>query len=105
MLDEQKERFLTPEGLEIYSPKFLEILDNITDEAHRGCHMVYSQFRTLEGIGIFKLVLEANGFAEFKLKKEGGNWVLDIKEEDRVVGKVPRVNAWKITKEILRDSK
>jgi len=83
MLDEQKERFLTPEGLEIYSPKFLEILDNITDEAHRGCHMVYSQFRTLEGIGIFKLVLEANGFAEFKLKKEGGNWVLDIKEEDR----------------------
>ena len=83
MLDEQKERFLTPEGLEIYSPKFLEILDNITDEAHRGCHMVYSQFRTLEGIGIFKLVLEANGFAEFKLKKEGGNWVLDIKEEDK----------------------
>ena len=83
MLDEQKERYLTPEGLEIYSPKFLEILDNITDEAHRGCHMVYSQFRTLEGIGIFKLVLEANGFAEFKLKKEGGNWVLDIKEEDR----------------------
>ena len=34
--------------------------------------------------GIFKLVLEANGYAEFKIKKEGGgNWVLDIAEEDR----------------------
>ena len=83
MLNEQKEKFLTPEALEIYSPKFLEMLDNIKDPEHRGCHMVYSQFRTLEGIGIFKLVLEANGFAEFKLKKDSGNWVLDIKEEDR----------------------
>ena len=83
MLKEQKMQFLTPEALETYSPKFLEILNNITDETHRGCHMVYSQFRTLEGIGIFKLVLEANGFAEFKIKKEGGNWVLNIAEEDR----------------------
>ena len=33
--------------------------------------------------GYFKLVLEANGFAEFKLKKDSGIWVLDIKEEDR----------------------
>ena len=84
MLSDQKEQYLTPEALEIYSPKFLEILDNINDDKHRGLHMVYSQFRTLEGIGIFKLVLEANGYAEFKIKKEGGgNWVLDIAEEDR----------------------
>ena len=46
--------------------------------------MVYSQFRTFEGIGIFKLVLEANGYAEFKSKEGGGNWVLDIVEEDKL---------------------
>ena len=84
MLSDEKDRFLNPEALETYSPKFLEVLDNINDEKHRGCHMVYSQFRTLEGIGIFKLVLEANGYAEFKIRNEGGgNWVLDIAEEDR----------------------
>lgn len=83
MLSEQRDRFLTPEALETYSPKFLEMLDNIKDPAHRGLHMIYSQFRTLEGIGIFKLVLEANGFAEFKIKKTGGNWLLDIAEEDK----------------------
>ena len=48
-----------------------------------GSHLLYSQFRTLEGIGIFKLVLEANGFAEFKLKKEGGVYVIDINEGDK----------------------
>ena len=83
MLSDEKERYLSPEALETYSPKFLEMLDNIKDPAHRGLHMVYSQFRTLEGIGIFKLVLEANGFAEFKIKKVGGNWLLDIPEEER----------------------
>ena len=45
--------------------------------------MVYSQFKTLEGIGIFKLVLEANGFAELKLKKENNIYQLDISEADK----------------------
>ena len=39
--------------------------ENIVDPTHKGLHLVYSQFRTLEGIGIFKLVLLANGFVEF----------------------------------------
>ena len=82
-LNDQKQEYLSPEGLEIYSPKFLNILENITDEKHRGLHLIYSQFRTLEGIGIMKLVLEANGFARFKIREEGkDNWVLDIQEED-----------------------
>ncbi len=57
------------EGLQKYSPKFLHILENIQDEKYSGLHLVYSQFRTLEGIGIFKLVLEQNGFKEFKLMR------------------------------------
>jgi hypothetical protein len=60
------------------------MLENIQDEEHAGLHLVYSQFRTLEGIGIFKLVLEQNGFAQFKIKKNAsGIWELDIDEDDR----------------------
>jgi hypothetical protein len=76
-------RFLTPEALETYSPKFLRILENITDADNVGCNLIYSQFRTLEGIGILKLVLEANGFAQFKLKKgSSGMWAIDMAAED-----------------------
>tara|TARA_Y100001958_G_scaffold159738_1_gene162912 strand:- start:6519 stop:9893 length:3375 start_codon:yes stop_codon:yes gene_type:complete len=92
LLQANGDKYLTPEALETYSPKFLNMLENITDHDHRGLHLIYSQFRTLEGIGIFKLVLEANGFAQFKVKKKGGedaasryveNWQLDIAEEDK----------------------
>ena len=63
------QEFLTPEALETYSPKFLSILGNLTDEDNLGLHLIYSQFRTIEGVGILKLILEANGFAEFKIQK------------------------------------
>ena len=77
-------QYLSPEGLETYSPKYLNILENIQDPDKIGLHLVYSQFRTLEGIGIFKLVLEENGFAQFKLKKDpAGVWQIDIADEDR----------------------
>ena len=82
MLSDRKDEFLLPDVLETYSPKFLAMLDNIKNPDHRGLHLVYSQFRTLEGIGIFKIVLEANGFAEFKIKQRGGNWIVDIAEKD-----------------------
>lgn len=85
-LKASSDRYLTPEGLKQLSPKFLKMLENILDETHKGLHLIYSQFRTLEGIGIFSLVLEANGFARFKIKKdETGDWVIDQYDED--VGK------------------
>ena len=64
-LKKNKSTLLGPDGLEIYSPKFLAMLENIQDPQHLGLHLVYSQFRSMEGIGIFTLVLEANGFAQF----------------------------------------
>ena len=83
MLWRQRERFLTPDALETYSPKFLTILQNIENPEHRGLNLIYSQFRTLEGIGIMKLVLMANGFAEFKIRKnDAGIWRIDINEDD-----------------------
>jgi hypothetical protein len=70
----RSKEYLTDEGLKTYSPKYRAILHNIIDEGHKGLHLVYSQFRTLEGIGIFKMVLEANGYAEFKVVKKGNQW-------------------------------
>jgi len=66
-------QYLSPAGLAIYSPKFLEMYKNINDKT--GLHLVYSQFRTLEGIGIFTMVLDQNGFAQFRIgKDEKGIW-------------------------------
>ena len=82
-IEERSNDFLTPEALEKYSPKFLHMLENINDERNVGLHLVYSQFRTLEGIGIFSLVLQKNGFARFKLTKNSADaWDIDINEAD-----------------------
>jgi hypothetical protein len=59
------------------------MLENIEDPEHKGLHLVYSQFRSMEGIGIFCLTLEANGFARFKIKRSGiNNWEINMSEED-----------------------
>ncbi len=81
-LEDSSDKYLSPTALETYSPKFLNILQNIENPAHSGLHLIYSQFRTLEGIGILQLVLEANGFARFKLKRVGDRFDIDTKEED-----------------------
>ena len=76
--------FLIPEELATYSPKFLHLLENILDKKHVGLHLVYSQFRTLEGIGIIKLILEANGFSQFKIKKSSNDdWTIDMTAEEQ----------------------
>jgi hypothetical protein len=74
--------FLSKEAIEQYSPKFAKLLQNLTDEENVGLHLMYSHFRTIEGIGIIRLMLLANGFAEFKLQKLGDSWELMEKEED-----------------------
>ena len=76
--------FLIPEELATYSPKFLHLLQNILDKQHVGLHLVYSQFRTLEGIGIIKLILETNGFSHFKINKSStGDWTIDMTPEEQ----------------------
>ena len=75
------DRLLSVDALETYSPKFLKILKNVLNPENLGLHLLYSQFRTIEGIGIFSLVLKANGFIQFKLtKNSSGQYVLDIPE-------------------------
>ena len=70
--------YLLPEGLEQYSPKLLRVLENIRDPENEGLHLLYSQFRTIEGIGIMKLILEANGFDQFRISRVGDTeWSID----------------------------
>jgi hypothetical protein len=76
-LADNAEEYLSLEALStMYSPKFAQIYREIADEEHVGLHLLYSQFRTLEGVGIFKLVMDANGYAEFKVRKnpKDGTW-------------------------------
>ena len=85
MLEKYASKYFSAEGLKKYSPKFLKVLQNLQNHNHPGLHLIYTQFRTIEGIGILKLVLEHNGFAQFKLKKESGIWDINISDEN--VGK------------------
>ena len=82
-LRERSAEYLSPEGLDIYGRKFLKMYNNITSGENRGCHLVYSQFRTLEGIGVFAMVLEQNGFSRLVLKQdEDSIWRIVENPED-----------------------
>lgn len=55
-----------------YSPKYVEIIKNITSDDHVGLHLLYSQFRNMEGLNIFSMTLDVNGFKRFRLSKNSG---------------------------------
>lgn len=74
------QNYLALPNLGKYSPKFKKVIERI--QSINGTAMVYSQFRKVEGLGVLSLAMNANGFAEFKIKKVGGSWVLDIAPED-----------------------
>ena len=83
-IQDKPEDFLTQEALEMYSPKFLQLLNNITNPDHQGLHLIYSQFRTVEGITLICEILKFHGYAQFKISKNAsGNWFIDIPQEDR----------------------
>ena len=77
-----QEAYLALANLSTYSPKFAAIMENILSEKNSGLHLVYSSFRTLEGIGILQLVLENNGFRRFKIRRMAdGEWDMDDEME------------------------
>jgi hypothetical protein len=51
--------------LENYSPKYAEMLKRIGSAP--GSSLVYSQFLTMEGIGLFRVVMDVNGFAPIEI--------------------------------------
>ena len=56
---------LEMEGLRILSPKFVKILQNIQNAP--GSSLVYSQFLDMEGIGIFRIAMDANGYSPIEI--------------------------------------
>ena len=82
-LRENRDELLNNKSLGQYSPKMLQLISNIRKEEHKGLHLLYSNFVTMEGIGVFREVLHANGFQEFRLKKFSGNWVLDYEPDGK----------------------
>ena len=75
-------RFLSDGALKSFSPKFLEMVKNIRDamgEAPYNNQFVYSNYKSLEGSGIFGAILEQNGFQEYKLKKTQAGYIEDPK--------------------------
>jgi len=84
------------------------MLANLQDDRNPGLHLVYSQFRTLEGIGILRLVLLANGFGEFRIgRDEGGNWRVIVREDEDGLDRKPMFALYTgtedaTTKELLR---
>ena len=82
-LRERSADFLSMDALETYGPKMRAIVERIKNPDNKGLNLVYSQFRTLEGIGVLSAALEENGHSRFKIKKDASDeWVLDIAPED-----------------------
>ena len=75
--------------LKIISPKFLALMKNIQNPQNKGLNLVYTQFKSVEGIGTLSIILEANGFSQFKIKKKGtDDWTIDVPEDAKKSGKL-----------------
>jgi hypothetical protein len=60
-----------------HSPKYFEMINRISSPDNIGLHLVYSQFRNVEGLALFGMALDTNGFKQFKIRKIAGEWDLD----------------------------
>jgi hypothetical protein len=77
------DKFLSVKGLSQYGPKFLQILKNLKNNDYQGLHLIYSQFRTLEGVGILSLILQHHGFSKFKISQKTGTWAIDMTDDEK----------------------
>ena len=73
----RKGKYLDIKNLEEnYSPKFAQMLEDINTSP--GSVLVYSQFRVVEGLGIFKEVLNRQGYIEINIvKNEEYGYIFD----------------------------
>jgi hypothetical protein len=65
--------YLNPNELKsMYSPKMAALLKHMS--LSEGKSLIYSQFSSLEGLGVLKLVLKQNGWEEIELESVGTEW-------------------------------
>ena len=72
------------DGLTVTSPKMAAILQRVLDTP--GSSLVYSAFLTLEGIGIFTVAMDVNGFAPIRIVEKalpGGGFGIDFDDESK----------------------
>ena len=57
------------ENLQMLSPKFLKLLDNITDEENEGKHLIYTNLERLKVLLLLNLYLNIMDLFNSKLKE------------------------------------
>jgi hypothetical protein len=85
----EPDKYLSEDALKRYSPKMLKMLGDMKSQIGKAGsfrnQFVYSQYLTLEGLGVFGLILEANGFQRYRLiKQPGGGWMEDPEMKEGV---------------------
>lgn len=71
------ERYLSEKALKIFSPKMLEMLKSINEDKWKN-QFAYSQYQSLEGLGLLSAILDNSGWQKFRIKKgENGQWTVD----------------------------
>jgi superfamily II DNA or RNA helicase len=77
----QPAKYLSTKALESYSPKLLRMLTNVeatrTSQPDWPNQFIYSQYRQLEGLGVFAAILDANGWQPYKITNKNGQWQED----------------------------
>jgi len=77
----EKLRLDNPQGLTVLSSKYAAMLQNIQNTP--GSSLIYSQFLDMEGIGIFRIVIDANGYAPIEIiSDDTGGYSFSTKTEE-----------------------
>lgn len=79
-LESNANKYLQDQGLYESSPKMKELLDLLTTQPSKS--LLYSQFRTVEGLRIFRMILNNAGWIEIDFKSKGkSDWeIVNSKE-------------------------
>jgi hypothetical protein len=76
LIESLKDTEALDKDLEIYSPKFAKILENL--DKSPGTALIYSQFRRVEGVGLLTKCLLKHGYKELRIvSTKSGNWKLE----------------------------
>jgi hypothetical protein len=84
----KKETYFAKGALEQYSPKYQKMIDTLLTS--KGPALIYSHFKTLEGITLFTMALEQQqNYGPMDIESDGkGSW--HLKESTKAGGKRPR---------------
>lgn len=84
LINADRTRLLAVSGdLKTLSPKYFSILSHLLEPKTRSFPaIIYSQFRRVEGLGLLRMSLIANGFAELIIVKRQGTLVAELYPAD-----------------------